>query len=222
MKRNFARALFAAFAAGAVLTSAASVNAHPHIFAEASLEVKVRADGSVESLRHLWRFDDLFSSTVLIEFDANGDLELDVSELEEVGSVIHGSLAEFDYFQIVTSDGKEVAMQPPERIVAMFEGAQLIVLFESQPVERLTLDGQVDFGIYDPTFYTAIDFYDDENMKVSGLPDGCERSVVRPDPDEAIAMNQQTLTDAFFDDPTNNDYSKLFATRLALNCTGNG
>ena len=57
---------------------------HPHVFAEARLDVVVNPDQTVKSLRHLWRFDDLFSSTVLVEFDTNSDLKLDDAELQEV------------------------------------------------------------------------------------------------------------------------------------------
>lgn len=203
------------------LFGASPALAHPHVFAEARLEVEV-AEGHVASLRHVWRFDDLFSSTVLFEFDLNKDLKLDDAELETVGSVIHGSLAEFDYFQVVTADGRDVAMQAPERIIAMLEDQQLIILFESQPAEPLPLSGKLSFGVYDPTFYTAIDFYDDSNLVVADLPEGCAREVVRPDPDEALAMNQQSLTDAFFDDPGGVDYNKLFATRLELDCGSRG
>ena len=74
--------------------------------------------------------------------------------------------------------------------MANFENDQLIILFESEPKEPLKLAGKVDFGVYDPTFYTAIDFVEDENMAVDGLPADCTRSVIRPDPDEAIAQNQ--------------------------------
>lgn len=211
-------ALRAAFVAGCVWLPAAAL-AHPHVFAEANLEIAIDAEGNVEALRHVWRFDDLFSATVLIEFDTNSDLQLDTSELEEVGKVIHESLAEFGYFQFVTVDGREVAMQPPEAIIADFQDNQLIILFESRPARPLKLAGTAGFGVYDPTFYTAIDFYEDANMTVTGLPEGCKRSVVRPDPDEALAMNQQSLTDAFFDDPAGTDMSKIFATRMELTCT---
>jgi ABC-type uncharacterized transport system substrate-binding protein len=50
------------------------------------------------------------------------------------------------------------------------------------------------------------------------LPSSCTRTVIRPDPDTAIAQNQQTLTDAFFNDPTGTDMSKIFATKLELTC----
>lgn len=212
-------ALLAGLLAGLTM-SAAPAWAHPHVFAEASLEIAVDGDGNVEALRHVWRFDDLFSSTVLIEFDMNADLELDAGELEAVGAVIHESLAEFDYFQFVTLDGREIEMLPPERIIADFQDSQLIILFESRPAQTLKLAGTAGFGVYDPTFYTAIDFYDDSSLSVPTLPAGCQPSVVRPDADEALAMNQQTLTEAFFADPGSNDLSKIFATRLELTCKG--
>ena len=221
MKQKVIRSLIPA-AVAVLAAGAAPALAHPHVFAEASLEVAVGPDGTVEALRHVWRFDDLFSATVMLEFDLNADLVLDNDELEMVGSVIHESLAEFGYFQFVTAGGKDVGMHAPDRIMANYQDNQLVVLFESRPAEPLKLDGTVDFGVYDPTFYTAIDFYEDEHLTVTGLPDGCTRAVIRPDADEAIAQNQQSLTDAFFNDPTGVDYSKIFATRLELNCTGEG
>lgn len=191
---------------------------HPHVFAEARLDVQVNPDQTVKSLRHLWRFDDLFSSTVLMEFDKNSDLKLDDAELKDVADTVHKSLAEFNYFQIVTVDGKDVAMKAPPHLMANFDNDQLIILFEDQPAQPLKLKGKVAFGVYDPTFYTAIDFIDDANLNVDHMPASCQRSVVRPDPDTALAQNQSTLTDAFFNDPTGTDMSKIFATRLELTC----
>ena len=212
------RTAILALGAAGVLASAGPASVHPHVFAEARLEVTLNPDQSIKSLRHLWRFDDLFSSTVLVEFDKNSDLELDDAELQEVSGTIFSSLAEYDYFQLVSADGKDVAMKPPAALMANYENNQLIVLFESEPAAPLKLAGKLDFGVYDPTFYTAIEFVEDENMAVEGLPASCTRSVVRPDPDEAIAQNQASLTDEFFTDPSGTDLSKIFATKLELNC----
>jgi ABC-type uncharacterized transport system substrate-binding protein len=41
-------------------------------FAAARLNLTVE-NGTAHSLRHLWRFDELFSSTVIVEFDKNAD-----------------------------------------------------------------------------------------------------------------------------------------------------
>ncbi|AWC20912.1 ABC-type uncharacterized transport system, periplasmic component [Aminobacter sp. MSH1] len=194
-------------------------SAHPHVFAEARLDVTINSARSVESLRHVWRFDDLFSSTVLLEFDKNSDLILDAAELTEVATTIHGSLAEYNYFQLVMSGGKDVKMVPPAKLTAGFDVDKLTIQFETRPEMPLPLGGgNLSVGVYDPTFYTAIDFVDDASIVVARFPDGCTRDVVRPDPNQAIARNQGTLTDAFFSDPTGTDLSKIFATRLELNC----
>lgn len=159
---------------------------------------------------------------MLFEFDTDRDLKLSAAELEEVASVIHESLAEFDYFQMVNREGIRVSMEAPERMIANFDGDHLIVAFRSHPSETLRLDGKVDFGVYDPTFFTAIDFYEDDLMIVAGMPDDCSREVIRPDPMEALQQNQDTLTEAFFNEPGGVDYSSLFATRLQLNCQASG
>ena len=100
-----------AIVAGALLlASAGPASVHPHVFAEARLDVVVNADETVKSLRHLWRFDDMFSSTVLMEFDKDADLKLDDKELKDVADTVYASLGEFNYFQIVTSSGKDVPM----------------------------------------------------------------------------------------------------------------
>lgn len=212
------RAALAGTAFAATVLHSAPAWVHPHVFAEANLEVKVDAARNVTALRHVWRFDDLFSSTVLVEFDKDRDLKLDEAELKDVSDTIFQSLAEFNYFQLVEQDGKDVEMNAPAELVATLDDNQLIIFFESTPRTPFPLAGKVGVGVYDPTFYTAIEFLEDASMKIDALPEACKRVVVRPDPDEAIAQNQATLTDEFFSDPSGTDLSKIFATKLEITC----
>lgn len=214
------RAVTAAGTIAVLFATGAPTLAHPHIFAEARLDVTVGQDRHVELLSHVWRFDDLFSSTVLVEFDKNKDLKLDDEELKDVSDTVYNSLAEFNYFQLVTANGKDVEMLPPAELIADFQDNQLIILFQSKPREPLKLEGTVQFGVYDPTFYTAIDFTEDDYMEVENLPRDCIRKVIRPDPDQAIAQNQESLTDAFFSDAI--DLSKIYATKLEITCMAKG
>lgn len=220
LKISFVRA--AATVLLAVLPTAAL--AHPHVFAEARLELSIAPDGTVEKLAHVWRFDDVFSSTVLMEFDKNGDLQLDKNELIDLGHVINGSIAEFKYFQTVLDNGKDVKMARPTDLAADFTDNRLLIIFTSKPEKLLKLAAghKISFGVYDPTFYTAIDYMNDSDLIVKGLPVGCTSKVVRPDPDEALAQNQATLTDAFFNDPAGTNMSKIFATRLEIDCEPKG
>ena len=193
--------------------------AHPHIFAEARLEVVAADDGSISELRHVWRFDEVFSSSVLLDFDQNTNLKLDEAELAELGEIMRASLADFDYFTTISVDGKSAAIVKPDAIHVSFEENQILIFFAVRPEAPLPLKGKLAFGVYDPSMYTAIDFPTDGDLVAQGkAADACQRQVVRPNPDEIIAENSETLTEAFFDDPSGNDMSKLFATRLELNC----
>lgn len=213
----------AATAAIAVLASTAAALAHPHMLAEASLQVTLAPDGkSIKKLKHVWRFDDVSSSMFLVDLDADGDMKLDAAELKEGGKIMKESMAQFNYFQLVSRDGKDIEMNPPTEIFPTVEDNILVITFETTPKTPLLLNGKVDIGVYDPTFYVAIDFLEDDQLQVSALPNGCAKEVVRPNPDEAIAQNQNTLTDAFLNDPTGNDMGKIFATRLELTCQASG
>ena len=214
-----ARRLRIAAAALAAIPVAGPAGAHPHVFAEARLELV--SDGKeITAMQHVWRFDDLFSSTIILEFDANGDAQLDDSERAEVSKVVKDSMSEFNFFQSVDDNGKDIDVSVPGDIIVDVQDNIVTFLFETVPAKPVKLAGRVAFGVYDPTFYTAIDFYEDGDLVVRGMPTDCSSAVIRPDADEALATNQDTLTEAFFNDPAGTDYSKIFATRLEVTCGG--
>jgi len=211
MKKLFALAILAAACPGVA-------NAHPHVFADARLEIVAGADGNVQELHHVWRFDEVFSSSVLMDFDKNGNLKLDPNELAEVGKTVLASLEEFDYYTALTDNGKVVKVQKPDMIHVDYKDGQLLMFFVVRPAKPMPLKGKLTFGVYDPTLYTSIDFPSDKDVVLMGRVMGCKEAIVRPDPDEVIAENKATLTDAFFNDPTGTDMSKLFATRAEVTC----
>lgn len=193
--------------------------AHPHIFVDARLEVVAAGNGTISELRNVWRFDEMFSASVLLDFDKNTDLKLDEQELAELGETMRTSLADFHYFTTITADGATVAVKKPDAIHVSYEDNQILVFFAVQPEKELPLKGKLTFGIYDPSMYTALDFPTDGDLVPQGSGfSACKHQVVRPDPDEVIAQNSDTLTDAFFNDPTGTDMTKLFATRLEVTC----
>jgi ABC-type uncharacterized transport system substrate-binding protein len=205
--------------AGATLFAPAVAFAHPHIFAQARLEVVAGEDGTVSELRNVWRFDEMFSASVVMDFDKNSNAQLDPDELAEVGKTVLESLEEFSYYTTITEDGKTVKVGKPDAINVDFKDGQLLMFFTVKPGEVMPLKGKLTFGVYDPTMYAALDFASDDDLVAIGDKfAACKRAVVRPDPDEVLAQNQDSLTDAFFDDPSGTDMSKLFATRLELTC----
>lgn len=193
--------------------------AHPHVFADARLEIVADASGTVTELRNIWRFDEVFSSSVLMDFDKNANLQLDPEELAVIGDTVRTSLEEFSYYTTVTMDGKVIAVTKPDVLNVDYKDGQILMFFAVKPATPMPLKGKLTFGVYDPTMYTAMDFPTDDDLVTMGEGfAACKRQVVRPDPDEVIAQNQANLTEAFFNDPAGTDMSKLFATRLEITC----
>jgi ABC-type uncharacterized transport system substrate-binding protein len=195
-----------------------AASAHPHVFADARLEIVSDDKGNVVELHNVWRFDEVFSSSVLMDFDKNTNLKLDPEELKEVGDTVRTSLADFDYYTNLTQDGKHVDVQKPDVINVDYKDGQLLMFFAIKPAKPMPLKGKLTFGIYDPTLYTSIDFPTEKDVVMIGDFAGCTGKIVRPDPDTVIAENKATLTDAFFNDPTGTNMAKLFAIREEVTC----
>ncbi|MBD9652287.1 DUF1007 family protein [Ensifer sp. NPDC090286] len=203
----------------ATLAAPSLAFAHPHIFAEARLEVVSDDKDEISELRNVWRFDELFSSSVVLDFDKNSNATLDPDELAEVGQTVMESLSEYNYYTTILDNGKTIKVNKPDHITVDYKDGQLLMMFAVKPAEPMPLKGKLSFGVYDPTMYTAMDFANDDDLTVVGDKiNACEHKVVRPDPDEVLAENKDTLTDAFWSDPTGTDMSKLFATRIEISC----
>jgi ABC-type uncharacterized transport system substrate-binding protein len=155
----------------------------------------------------------------VLDFDKNTDLKLDESELAEIGKVVLESLADYSYYTFIMADGKNVPIGKPEAIHVAYKDNQIMMFFSIKPQQPMPMKGKMSFGVWDPTMYTAIDFAKDDDLVTQGKEwAACKRKVVRPNPDEVMAQNQNSLTDAFFNDPAGTDMTKLFATRLEVSC----
>jgi ABC-type uncharacterized transport system substrate-binding protein len=193
--------------------------AHPHIFAEARLEIVAGADGNIAQLQNVWRFDEVFSSSVILDYDKNSNFKLDPDELAALGETMRKSLADFHYFTTITLNGANMPIIKPDVLHVTMKDNQLLVLFAVKPEKPVPLKGRLTFGIYDPSLYTSIDFPTDNDLVLKGEAfSKCQHKVVRPDPDDVISQNSASLTDAFFNDPTGTDMTKLFATRMEVTC----
>ncbi len=127
-----------------------------------------RPTAAFTELRNVWRFDEVFSSTVVMDFDKNTDLKLEPNELAEVGKTVLDSLADYDYYMNLTINGKTITVQKPDIINVDYKDGQLLMFFAVKPAETMPLKGKLTFGVYDPTLYTSIDFPTDNDLALVG------------------------------------------------------
>lgn len=181
---------------GMLLPGAA--NAHPHVFVEANLEIVRNEAGEATTIRHVWRFDELFSSSLLIDFDENGNGQLDTSELQEIADVTRQSIAEYNFYTEIRNGNEIINFYEPEPYIADMQDGQLLIILAvelEQPVKMSGKDFRV--AVSDPTYYVAIDFLTDDAVRVSGKSAGCSTEVVPPDWDALYAEDAQRLADLF-------------------------
>ncbi|GIL01525.1 MAG: ABC transporter substrate-binding protein [Alphaproteobacteria bacterium] len=193
--------------------------AHPHVFVEANLEILRNAQGAVTELRHVWRFDELFSSMVLLDYDENGDGKLDSDELDAVSQTVTQSLSEYNFYTEVRLGREPQAFQGPERIMVDYTDGQVLMFFAATMKEPLEIAGKpFRVAVSDPTYYVAIEIADESAVQITGNGTACKAAIERPDFDQLYAQNSQTLTEQFFNDPANASLGDDWLTWVNFQC----
>lgn len=170
-----------------------SAQAHPHVFASAKMELVGSPDGKLQALRNIWRMDELFSSTVLVQFDQNKNAVFDDNERVIVGSTVKQSIAEWGFYTVLEAGDREVKLAPPDEIRVLGDNGQLLIFFEMSIAEPIETTGQklTAFNL-DESFYVAFDFADPGGVELLDMPH-CVKSMILPDEDEAVSQYMSSI-----------------------------
>lgn len=185
MIRNVAALLcLSAISSSVCLLSATAVAAHPHVFVDTDLALRV-SDGQITGVDVTWTYDDFFTLLILEDMglDPDGDAILTDAELDQ--------LRGFDMVQwppgfegdLYMSDG-DVPIplaHPTVTGIALTNGR--IVASHSREVPPTPL-ARVVLRQYDPTYYVAY------TLTRLAVPAPCRAQITPPEPtaaEEAIA-----------------------------------
>ena len=204
------------FAAG--FFPAETSSAHPHVFIEANMEIVRNEAGQFTELRHVWRFDELFSSTIIIDFDNNTNGKLDEAELKEVTDVVKESIAEYDFYTAMRSGNEALEFYEPDEIGAYFEDGRMIMFLALEVAKPYDFsDAPLKISASDTSYYVAFDF-DMENISISGNTHGCSTNVEHPDYDSLYADNAESLTESFFNQENGPGFGDEFYSWATIDC----
>ncbi len=207
--------------AGAVafLAAANIAGAHPHVFVDANLEFVRNSDGAIIELRNFWRFDELFSSTVLLDYDANGDNKLDKKELDAVSKTVSSSISEYSYYTEMRYNGQPVKFDGPASIAVDYQDGQILMSFSLKPESPIeTRSGKFKVAVADSTIYVALEFASEAAVQIKGGGTACTVTIDRPDFDKLIKQSQQTLTEQFFNNPKGVALGDAWLTWITPRC----
>ncbi|MFK7901892.1 MAG: DUF1007 family protein [Nitratireductor sp.] len=193
--------LFSGFALlGALTLPSTTAFAHPHVFIEANLELHRDDDGNAKELRHVWKFDEIFSSSIVLDFDKNGDDALSVEELDEVASTIKTNLKDFEYFTFAKLNDAEVKLELPKHFFADYQDGQLILIAAMDFKKPHVIKGQkFSVAVSDPSYYVAVEFMDEKSIEISGGKNAgaCTSEIERPDFDALYEQSPEVFLKDF-------------------------
>ncbi|MBO0663052.1 DUF1007 family protein [Jiella sp. MQZ9-1] len=208
---------------GAV-SAAGAAKAHPHVFVEPHVEIVGNGQGMFTALRNVWRMDELFSSSVVVDFDKNANGVLDPDELDAVGETVRKSIAEWNFYSFAEVDGKAIALTPPDTLHTLFEDGQLIFFFEMPVTRPVDLTRQtVKVSNFDESFFVAFDFKGADDFQLVDMPAGCRKAIHVPDEDQAAKAWMEKIAGLGVDEQVPQDQANAFAdilaTRLEVSCS---
>ncbi len=143
--------------------------------------------GKVTALRLHWVFDEIFSDSLLGQFDADGDGTFDKLESGAVGEGVLPNLQMFNYFTYIWIDGKQLDPIKPTDFIASADDARMVTFQMKvplpQPVDPRT--AAVAAEIYDREYYVQVDLAQQDPVlleNADGVP--CS-TMVRDDTESA-------------------------------------
>jgi ABC-type uncharacterized transport system substrate-binding protein len=129
---------------------------HPHVFVDAELIIVFDSQG-LAGFRQRWLFDEMFSGTMLSNFDKDRDQILDAGEIGEIKKGGFSNLRNYGYFTHILIDGDIFEVQYVTDFSAEIADNKLIYTFfvpchvaASEQFKHVTV------SLFDETYYTDV------------------------------------------------------------------
>lgn len=132
--------------------------AHPHVFVECAATF-VFDDRGLAGLRQTWRFDEMYSSMILMDLGIFGADELDRQTQDRVRAYVFDQTKSLNYFTHLFADGRKMPTPDPGSFAVRLDQGQLVFEFETPFLFAFTRDEHLlTLAVYDETFFVFMDF----------------------------------------------------------------
>jgi len=201
-------------AVGACFGSAAI--AHPHVWVVMKSEVAYAPDGSVTGERHIWTFDDMFSTFATQGLPQKTKGVFTREELAPLAEVNMTSLKEFEYFTYGKVDGKTMSFAGAKDYWLDFKDSVLTLHF-TLPLQAPAKAKSVSVEVYDPSYYVDFAFAEKDAVALNGAPAGCRITVGKPQ-EMTTELAQRLAQIPPGQQIPANTYGAQFANQVAVRC----
>ena len=193
----------------AMLATAGTVAAHPHVFVTMASELVYNPDGTVKAIKHAWTFDDMFSVFATQGLEAKKKGEFTRAELAPLAKSNVESLKDFDYFTIAKANGRAAVLAEPAADYYLEFKDQVLTLHFTLPFKTPVKAQELAIEVYDPSYFVDFAFTEKDPVKAVGAPAQCKVSTTRPG-------GGGVSSEAAPSDPSN--WGALYASKILVKC----
>jgi ABC-type uncharacterized transport system substrate-binding protein len=197
-----------------VVFGPAPARAHPHVWITSVSELIYASDGSVTGVRHVWTFDDMFSSYAVQGIETKTKGAYTHEELAPLAQTNVESLKEFAYFTFAKADGKKAKFEEPVDYFLEYQDG-LLVLHFTLPLKMQIKTRELSLEIFDPSFFVDFQLAKKDPIRLVGAPAACTFDFQRPNDGAADA---QAIGEQNFTDGSNANYGAMFANKITVKC----
>lgn len=166
--------------------------AHPHVWVDVRAEVTV-AGGYVEGVWAQWTFDDVFSSLILADHDADGNGKFSAQENLAVKKGYFDNLKNYQYFSHLAFGGKDLPVPEPQKFQAsVAPGGRVCYRFFLPLGLRLDAKSALAVSFYDDSFFTDMVFEKKSPLVLTVTDGGKAVAALKPDKTKTFYGGQIT------------------------------
>ena len=126
--------------------------AHPHTFIDVITNIK-STKNNIESINFKWKFDEMTSQLLIMEFDKNLNGKIDKEENEYIKINYFDSLSEFNFYTNLTVKEKLQSTKPINFSAYIENGIKIVYQFDI----KINQDKKnIKVELYDEDMFTAL------------------------------------------------------------------
>ena len=172
---------------------------HPHVFIAQRIKI-VFDDQGLAGFNIYWTFDDMFASMIAGDYDKNQNEVLEKSEVALIKKEAFSYLSNYNYFTFVKIGGKLFDVKFIQNFSAGLYDEKLVYKFFI-PCHVTATDNfkQVTVASYDPSYYSAIFFADNDSVSLDNSESFKVKTAIKEDRSTSIYYGQVNPWALFLD-----------------------
>jgi ABC-type uncharacterized transport system substrate-binding protein len=235
-----------------LLAYSPAASAHPHAWISVRTTIFLNDKGEATAIREHWLFDKMYSVYASKDFNPNKNGKFTAKDLLPLAQQNISNLKDYNYFTVFEgNDGKSVTFKEAKDIASSFEIAppnekKKVIIYalprgqvanDTLPsgIKQIAMDftvplatpinlrpGKAVYRIYDPTYYTDIDHFEQNPVTFVNEKDGkeittCKSKVELPKVDQGMLFSAASLDKK--DNAAPKDLGYYFSEKVTLSCS---